>query len=219
MNISAEKAFYRSKIYGLLSLGFLYPSDDLKKSLKDGSYISELRELVALLDLPKKDELKEVLECLENDIPKDPKKLEEEYTSIFLKNISPHETEYYTEQKMQFAKTRELADIAGFYLAFGLEVSDKQRDRVDHISTELEFMHFLTLKEAIAQSNGNVDGEEICVDAEKKFLVDHLGRWVGAFSKVIKKEVHYKFYAPLAEMIRQFVSLDSNYLQNKIRGN
>lgn len=218
MNISAENAFYRSKIYGLLSLGFLYPSDDLKKSLKDGSYISELRELVALLDLPKKDELKEVLECLENDIPKDPKKLEEEYTSIFLKNISPYETEYYTEQKMQFAKTRELADIAGFYLAFGLEVSDKQRDRVDHISTELEFMHFLTLKEAIAQSNGNVEGEDICVSAEKKFLIDHLGRWIEDFSKEIKKSKN-KFYAPLAEMIRQFVSLDSNYVQNKIRGN
>ncbi|MFQ6118423.1 MAG: hypothetical protein ACE5KE_00895, partial [Methanosarcinales archaeon] len=58
-------------------------------------------------------------------------------------------------------------------------------------------------------------GEDICVSAEKKFLIDHLGRWIEDFSKEIKKSKN-KFYAPLAEMIRQFVSLDSNYVQVKI---
>ncbi len=69
-----------------------------------------------------------------------------------------------------------LADLVGFYKAFGLENAGDLT--VDHFSVETEFMAHLILKEAYATSRGNGEMEEIIRDAEKKFLRDHLSRSV-----------------------------------------
>ncbi len=63
----------------------------------------------------------------------------------------PYETEYTTPDALY--KAHQLADIAGFYRAFGLEMSTENRERPDHLAAELEFMHFLALKEAQAMGN------------------------------------------------------------------
>jgi TorA maturation chaperone TorD len=76
-------------------------------------------------------------------------------------------------------KSFELADIAGFYRAFGVEITPGT-ERPDHIAVELEFMHLLAVKEVVAA--GREDGGEharICRDARATFFRDHLGRWFG----------------------------------------
>lgn len=69
-----------------------------------------------------------------------------------------------------------LSDIAGFYKAFGLSPSEELP--IDHLSVESEFMAQLLLREAYALTNDNEEMREIVVDAERKFLRDHLGRTV-----------------------------------------
>ncbi|MBF0457098.1 MAG: molecular chaperone TorD family protein [Nitrospirae bacterium] len=91
--------------------------------------------------------------------------------------ISPYETEYLTEKISR--KPFELSDIAGFYSAFGLSInqSSNNREIVDHISVELEFMALLTWKERYAVETKSKEHEEIVLDAKRKFLKDHLARW------------------------------------------
>lgn len=109
--------------------------------------------------------------------------LRSEYISLFehsRESNSLYETEYGREQAM--AKGATLVDIAAFYKAFGLEhgAEGAQPEMVDHVSVQLEFYALLLLKSQLLSESGDLEGVEIVLDARKKFLKDHLGRFVGA---------------------------------------
>lgn len=95
---------------------------------------------------------------------------------------SLYETEYGRMAGM--GKGNDLADIAGFYQAFGLTVdAENVHEVVDHVSAELEFYAMLLLKQAYLDEHGDSDGSAIVEDARKKFLSDHLGRFVSAIAR------------------------------------
>jgi DMSO reductase family type II enzyme chaperone len=74
-------------------------------------------------------------------------------------------------------KAAQLADIAAFYEAFGLELTGDQRELPDHIAAELEFMGVLAIKEAWAIAGDDDEGVAVTRHAAAAFLEDHLGRW------------------------------------------
>lgn len=91
-----------------------------------------------------------------------------------------YETEYGRERAM--VKGRELVDIAGFYRAFGFETGGEgvQAEMIDHVSVELEFYALLVLKTEMLTDSQDLAGIEIVMDGRRKFLKDHLGRFVSA---------------------------------------
>ncbi len=104
-----------------------------------------------------------------------------------------------------------LADIAGFYRAFGLELAVNERP--DHLALELEFMSVLTYKEALALKNNLFEQAEICQDAQKKFLEAHLGRWVGLFAATLKRESQLEFYHTLGTELETFIESECRRLE------
>jgi putative dimethyl sulfoxide reductase chaperone len=92
---------------------------------------------------------------------------------------SPHETEYIRDP---LAKGAQLADVAGFYAAFGLKVSTEHRTNPDDIATELEFMSLITRKEAYALVQDWDERAAIARDGGRRFMELHLGRWTSAFA-------------------------------------
>lgn len=90
----------------------------------------------------------------------------------------PYETQYGSPHV--FAQSGELADIAGFYRAFGL--ASPATERVDHLAVELEFLSFLAFKEAWAANNGEAGRAAELREIQAKFLSDHPARWVPAFA-------------------------------------
>jgi putative dimethyl sulfoxide reductase chaperone len=87
----------------------------------------------------------------------------------------------------EFRQSQELADISGFYLAFGFNSGGRSRERPDHLAVELEFMYALCLKEAYALSMGRPADAQICRDAQRSFLNDHLASWIGLFAQALDK--------------------------------
>ncbi len=88
--------------------------------------------------------------------------------------LPPLETEY--DQANVFAKVQALADLAGFYRAFGLEVGEAAY-RPDHLAVELEFAHVLATKEATAMAMDQEGRADLCRQALRDFLAEHLGAW------------------------------------------
>jgi TorA maturation chaperone TorD len=102
--------------------------------------------------------------------------------------------------------TARLADIAGFYRAFGMDVPG---DRPDHAVAELEFASIVTLAEAEARANGDRDGEQACAQAARSFLRDHLGGWLDAWAARIGGIDVLAPWAPVAAAAADLVAGDA----------
>lgn len=106
---------------------------------------------------------------------------------------------------------QELADITGFYNAFGLKVSDRLLERGDHVSVECEFLHFLLHKESVALEDGAQDKAEICREASQRFFSDHLAHWLPAFARRLSKNSE-GFMKKVAVFAFEFVERDCRIL-------
>ncbi len=105
-----------------------------------------------------------------------------EYDRLFRRQAQcpAHETAYGDGRRMG-GRPAELADIRGFYEAFGVQPSSSDPELPDHLAAELEFYGVLLIKTAYAWAQGLVQERHVTEAASKAFLEDHLGRWVAAF--------------------------------------
>lgn len=115
-----------------------------------------------------------------------------------------YETEYGRMRGM--SKGNELADISGFYQAFGLGLgdSDEEREMADHLGVELEFYAVLLARQAALLEAGDIDGVEIGEDARRKFLVDDRGRFAPAIAQR-DNVASSEFYGPVFGWARALV--------------
>lgn len=109
-----------------------------------------------------------------------------------------HELEYGRNEVFQ--QSQSLADIAGFYAAFGFQAAGPFAERPDHAVAEWEFLSLLALKEAMAAASRESAGGGICRDAQRAFLRDHLATWMPAFLARIRKSEPRGFFTHVAKL-------------------
>ncbi len=200
----------RARVYRTLAGLFRAPDDGLVERLQRVD-LPQLRK--ALYRLGGEDDLLEAAECVARLL--DEAQLQEltrSYNDTFDASgglrCSPHETSHAPDTPQEaLVRTFQLADIAGFYRAFGVEVMP-ETERVDHISAELEFMHLLAVKAAMAKVQHNPEGEEICRDAAGTFLRDHLSRWYPRFCRSLEEASTGSVYAAAARLLERFLNLE-----------
>lgn len=107
-------------------------------------------------------------------------------------HFSPYETSYGSSNA--FTQSQVLADLNGFYHAFGVEPAGAYRERNDHLSLECEFAALLLFKEALAQREGNADGAAVCRAARRRFFEEHIGRWGGVLFDRLEREAGEALY-------------------------
>jgi len=120
-----------------------------------------------------------------------------------------NEIEYGDIKADPLFQPHRLADLGAFYAAFGLEMSPDAAERQDHVCIELEFMSVLAAKEAFAHEH-QLDEEqrEVCCDAQRAFLREHLGRWTPAFTRRLGRLAGDNALTALAEFTREFIVAD-----------
>jgi TorA maturation chaperone TorD len=142
----------------------------------------------------------------------DAESLATEYVLLFDGAVKcpPYEGAYGAPQMA--GKSAQLADIAGFYTAFGLEPAAGQPDVEDHVATELEFLSALALKEAWALAEDHHEHAEVTRQATTAFLADHLGRWAPSFATSLRAATDLPYYRAVADLLTAWLTLDTTVL-------
>ena len=199
-----QRSLGRAAVYQLLSLAFDYPDEDVLEELR--AYLADVSEHPIASELDLGSPLLELSLALEGS---NPGTLRAEHNRLFAGRVvcTAHESEHAFDP---FSKSRQLADIAGFYRAFGLEVARDRRGLPDFIATELEFLGLLVRKEVYAEVQGWDDRAQLAERAVSAFLKDHLGRWVPSLCAAILEHVADPdgFFAATARLCQRFVAAE-----------
>lgn len=152
------------------------------------------------------------------ELPATPSELNVVYESIFglltTGSCTPYETEYIPS-KFTFQRSNGLADVAGFYHAFGLEPSSREPERHDHIVVELEFMASLIALERLAEessAHASTDRALVCRGGQARFLREHLAWWVPAFARLLTRSAAGTFYAQVGDFLAAWIAAERSYL-------
>lgn len=228
---AVERALGRSKIYLLLSWSMLYPEDDeFLDYLQSGEFVEDGRsaleslrgwldgvggeraktKLAALLKYLDRIEQWVSSECVNWQLADLQAEHRRVFSNVITLDCPPYETLFGNDHV--FGQAHVMGDIAGFYRAFGVELSRDIHERMDHLSVELEFMHFLAYKESYARCHDGAERTQIVVDAQKKFVKDHIGRWVPLFARMLAKKADSGFFKDLAEFSSDWIDFEAAYM-------
>jgi nitrate reductase assembly molybdenum cofactor insertion protein NarJ len=185
-----------------------YPLETVRKDLNE---LLENDDIDLFCQVSSSEDFWKMLKLAIKDNFKTPKSINElasRHIEIFDRNShknSLYETGYGINRSQ--IKTTELSDISGFYNAFGFKLTENgmQREMLDHVGVECEFYAILLAKQAYLVDTNELEGAEIVLDARKKFLQDHLGRFVSSIAKQpgVKDD---KFYSLVFSWIAALVS-------------
>ncbi len=174
-----ETALARAALYEFLVHSFAFPSEAHRDVLRAtvGPILAGLSTGDPAVDAPLGILLRALDEPLET--------VRAEHAAIFT-HIEPMDCPPYESAHVPadiFRQTEVMADVAGFYRAHGLFVGGAERERPDHIVTELEFVAFMARKEAYALEHLGSDEVAECRRTRDHFLRDHLGCWGPDFGR------------------------------------
>lgn len=200
---TAETAFRRSKVYELLSHAFGEPSGEFLAFVRDGEFLSHIGD--CLSGYPRKADVD--IGLLERAAG-EARGMEIERLASEYERLTTPERNFLYECRYHhpFSAMEEMADIAGFYRAFGV---CGEGERVDHLSMELEFMRLLTLKEARALLDGDAGKYEICMTAERQFIEAHPGRWTPELPTIAEGA---GFFGPLSRFLDEWLAAECRFL-------
>jgi TorA maturation chaperone TorD len=211
-----EQSADRARLYRLLARTLRRPDADTLARMR-GEDLAETPGALERLDAP--DELRgTAAELLDALAAASPVELAREYDQSFepwgAAACLPNETAHAPETPQEgLVRTFELADVAGFYRAFGVEVSPAS-ERPDHVAVELEFMHLLAVKQLAAEQGALAEQARICQEAASAFLRDHLGRWCPKLAAALAERAESRVYRLAGELLQGFVAFDADRLDS-----
>lgn len=201
---------HRPYLYQYLSAAFSYPNEDVLHTLENG--LGDLAQSVQAVGIAYDTaSLRPVLVEARGRLLD----LQGEYNALFATAAKAPSWETAYEIDKTSRKAAELSDIEGFYRAFGLNVSAPVEP--DSLVAELEFLALLLQKKLYAQTTGNGEGVEICDDAYRKFLTDHLGRWYVAFVGRLGEATDEEYYRQVAALLKAALDGEAAQLGGRLR--
>lgn len=201
-----EKALARNRMYALLAKGFRYPDTDAFTLLTDGAYAETIAEAIKVCAPELRGKFEEQYAAdLMIAAPVDA--LVSAYLNAFETNMpEPSVSLYEGSHHQRGNRPALLIELKSFYLTFGLAVAESDNDLEDGITAELEFMQFLTAKQAQAEDEGLQSKPYL--HAQRDFLERHLAAWVPALQAEASAKLKHPFYVALVGFAADFVAHD-----------
>jgi DMSO reductase family type II enzyme chaperone len=105
-----------------------------------------------------------------------------------------------------------MEEAVRFYNHFGLTLSEAPRELPDHLTTELEFLHFLTYREAETLAAGGDPGP--WRRAQRDFVSRHPARWVPKLRERLEAADPMPFFRELVGKLTSFLAGEAERLKD-----
>ena len=198
-----------SRVYTLLARAFSFPADELHRLFRKEGMAEEMKEMME--GLPFKLEFKGI-----SPISRSQDDIEILYTNYFDMPMCPCPLYESYHRRGDVAREDVREELLRFYEHFGIGPSEKNRDYPDHLVAELEFMAYLSRKEAGAVKEGKETSQWRI--AQRDFLARHLSRWVKRLNKVIQsKVIDEPFYKGMSSFMVEFTGSHLKDLNQSIK--
>jgi DMSO reductase family type II enzyme chaperone len=201
---AGQLAARRSRLYALVGIAFGFPDRELYAAIRDGTVAKAIAG--ACLALPY--DLADAATLALGVANQGREEFESEYIRLFDVGAAgppcPLYGGVYGGDRMKV-----MEDATRFYNFFALRLSPRMHELPDHITTELEFLHYLTFREAQAHEHG-----EDCAPlwrAERDFLTRHPCRWVPQLQARLAKQTAPPFFPALVRFAVSFFAADRDY--------
>jgi TorA maturation chaperone TorD len=202
-----DETLARAFVLRLLSQVFSYPTvGEVERMVHDDAPLA----LTAAAHLS--DRVRRALIALDGALAgRTAPELESRYAEVFTHvhsgDCPVYETDYGPRDVWR--QSNDLADIAGFYRAFGF---GPHLERPDHAAVELEFLHVLAYKEVWATVHDDEANAAVCREAANAFAREHALRWLPALASRAVALAGQGPYAAAAELLSSFCSAESDRL-------
>jgi DMSO reductase family type II enzyme chaperone len=201
---TAQRAANRSRMYQLLGATFAFPDEDFFAAIHDGTFATTLGEMCRGLPYDLSTLVGSDLAAADTPYAD----FESEYIRLF--DVGPagppcplHGGVYIGD------RMKVMEDATRFYNFFHLRLSSQMRELPDHVTTELEFLHYLTFREAEACQHG-LDVSSL-LRAERDFLARHLCKWMPKLQLRLAKQTTLPFFPALVRFAAAFLAADHAY--------
>jgi putative dimethyl sulfoxide reductase chaperone len=201
----------RSALYRLLAHSFNFPTLDFYTLVESGEFFATVRGILdALPHL-------EVAQSHENKlrgVTADFDQFCAEYVRLFDvgsgrgKPPCPlYGGEYPIRPRLDV-----MEELVRFYGFFDLALSQQDRELPDHLSVELEFLHYLAFRESDAFARGADPSPYQRAQAD--FIERHVGRWLPVMQGKLETQAPLPFYAGLVGLTTDVLRGDLDYLRS-----
>lgn len=200
----ADEALQRSNVYGFLSVVYAREiSADFLEHILSPPIIECISELG-------------INWHVDDNGGDNKKRLEDlavEYARLFLgpgKHISPHESVHHdtADAKGGMLWGDATVNVISFIKSLGFDYEETYSGIPDHISVELELMQKIILHEEKAWRDTDVEMADYCRMISKKFIEEHLTKWVPAFCDKVMQETSSSFYKGVADLTKRFIEIE-----------
>lgn len=192
----------RSEIYKQLSESYYPPDETLGRRIKEITRLLEMNnpgskqyfDVESVKKLKKKDYLE----------------LKIDHARLFIGPytlLAPPYGSVYLDAEHRILGNTTMDAINSYHQA-GLMVTKDFKNPPDHIAVELEFLHFLIVKELEAIKNGNTMDLTNTLTCQYSFLDRHLCLWISEFANNVARNARTSFYQNLARATDVFVKDD-----------
>jgi putative dimethyl sulfoxide reductase chaperone len=206
-----DRAGARSALYRLLAHSFNFPTLDFYKLVDSGEFFATVR---SILDAIPHLESAQSTEDKLSGVTADFDEFCAEYVRLFDvgsgrgKPPCPlYGGEYPIRPRLDV-----MEELVRFYGFFDLALSQQDRELPDHLSVELEFLHYLAFRESEALER-SADPSPY-QRAQADFIERHAGQWVPVMRGKLETQTPLPFFAGLVGLTTDVLRADLCYLRS-----
>jgi DMSO reductase family type II enzyme chaperone len=104
-----------------------------------------------------------------------------------------------------------MEEAVRFYAHFGLTLTEEQKELPDHLTTQLNFLHFLAYGEHLLESRG--ESAIAYRLARRDFIARHPGRWLPIMEDKLRTMEPLPLFLALTELLQRLLTRDLAQLE------